>query len=90
MNTKLTVKKSADTNYIPVMYQVIEMAPAGTLGGTNCIIMVERVGWDTEDHYDAWKETRDITGMQGMPGTLEAVTLDTLEVYNSRTPSADM
>lgn len=90
MNTKLTVKKTADTNYIPIMYQVIDVAPAGTLGDTNCIIMIERVGWDTKDNYEAWQKTRDVTGMQGTLGAFEAATLDTLEVYYARTPSTDM
>lgn len=90
MNTKLAVKKTSDTNFIPVMYQIIDMAPAGTLGDTNCVIMVERVGWDTEDNYDAWKETRNVVGMQGTLGDFEVATLDTLQVYHSRTPSLDM
>lgn len=55
MNSTLTVKKSADTGWRPVMYRVIEMTVGANLAGTYCAIMCVRVGWDTEAHYNDWK-----------------------------------
>ena len=102
MNTNLTVKLSADTNYIPVMYRIVEMTSASTAATTYCVLQVARVGWDTEAHYNNWKATsvyadgnmhlvgRDPTGMQGTLGTLSVVALSTIEIYKPQTPSTDM
>lgn len=93
MNTKLAVKLSTDTNYIPVKYQVIEMSIGTAADGsdTYCALMVSRIGWDTEAHYKEWMKNRDVTGKQGTSGAFSVAPLSDLEVYDSpRTPSTDM
>jgi hypothetical protein len=99
MNTKLIVKKSADTNYIKVKYSVVEMTVGSNAANTLCVIMTIFPGFDTELNYNKWKSTwngdyntltgRDITGMTGTMGALEVVTLDTIVNYNALTPSRD-
>jgi hypothetical protein len=93
MNTRLTVKLSSDTNFIPVKYTVVEMSvgTAGDGSDTYCVLIVSRVGWDTKAHYDEWKKNRDATGMQGTAGAFSVAPLSDLEVYDyPRTPSTDM
>lgn len=101
MNTNLTVKKSGDSNYIPVRYRVVEMTVGSTAAATYCVICCDRVGWDTADHYNAWKATvsdsemnfvygRVTTGMQGSLGAFEVIGLDGLVQYNAQTPNKDM
>ena len=55
MNTTLTVRKTGDTNQIPVMYRVVESQPAATAATTYCVLECIRVGWDTVAHYNLWK-----------------------------------
>ena len=55
MNTNLTVRLIADTNYIPVMYRLVEMTPGSSAALTYCVLQVARVGWDTENNYNNWK-----------------------------------
>jgi hypothetical protein len=95
MNTQLTVKKTTDSNYIPVKYRIVEMIEAAaTVTGTGeigCILETIRVGWDTETNYNNWTDERDRpqTGMQGTMGELSYDTLDNLSVYTPMTPSFD-
>jgi hypothetical protein len=103
MNTSLTVKLSADTNDIPIMYRVVEMTPASSAGGTYCVLQVVRVGWDTFANYNNWKATstydtvtermyltgRNPTGMQGTLGALSVQALTAIESYAPQTPSMD-
>jgi hypothetical protein len=58
MNTSLTVRKTADTNWRPVMYRVVEMTPGNGAAATYCVIMCVRVGWDTEVNFNNWKATK--------------------------------
>lgn len=100
MNTKLTVKKTADTNYIPVKYGVIEIEVNSTAATTYCVLQCIRIGWDTQAHYEAWVSTwdgatkvlhgREVEGIQGALGVLEITTLDAIEIYDAQTPSRDM
>lgn len=102
MDTNLTVKLSADTNYIPVMYRVVEMTTGSGAATTYCVLVVARVGWDTEAHYNDWKATsvyadsnmhlvgRNTTGIQGILGTLSVAALSAIEIYKPQTPSTDM
>ena len=103
MNTSLTVRLTGDTNFIPVMYRVAEMAVGSTAAATYCVLSVARVGWDTEVNYSKWISTRsydinsDTTtligrnpeGMIGMLGVLSVVALDGVVVYATQTPSMD-
>jgi len=57
MNTKLTVKVAADSNYIPVMYRIIAMTITNSDTTTQCLLEVVRVGWDIEVNYNKWKST---------------------------------
>lgn len=88
MNTKLTVKKVSDTNFVPVMYGLIEMTPASTAAATYCVISTIRVGWDTEVNFENWKYDRKVEGMQGKLGELEVVALTAIEQYRDGTPSS--
>ena len=100
MNTKITVRKSDDSNYIKVKYAIIEMAVGADAANTNCVIQCIGVGWDTEEHYNGWKSTwdgansvlsgRDPTGIQGTLGALEVVALSALTNYTDLTPSRDI
>jgi len=99
MNTKLTVKKSGDTNFVPVKYAVIEMAIGADAANTNVVIQVMKPGFDTEANYNKWKSTwhgdesslvgRDPIGIVGTIGALEVVALNTLVAYTVATPSMD-
>lgn len=104
MNTNLTVRLTADTNYIPVMYRVVEMTVGASAALTYCVLQVVRVGWDTENNFNNWKATatwseqnermylvgRNPTGMQGTLGTLSVAALSTTQNYKVLTPSTDM
>ena len=104
MNTNLTVRLIADTNYIPVMYRLVEMTPGSSAALTYCVLQVARVGWDTENNYNNWKATsvwdsgtemmyltgRNATGMQGTLGALSVVALSAITNYKDLTPSTDM
>lgn len=103
MNTALTVKLTGDSNYIPVMYRVIEMTVGTDAASTYCALQVVRVGWDTEVNYNNWKSGRyydestgmthatgrETTGMQGAMGDLSVAALSTIEPYKRQTPSMD-
>ena len=101
MNTKLIVRKSADGNYKPIKYAVVEMTPAATAAATYCLIQIIDVGWDLEANWNNWKADkspngiysnpigRNPTGMQGMIGDLEVVALSTLEIYTPFITSFD-
>ena len=103
MNTRLTVKKTADGNYIPVKYGVVEITVGAAAATTYLLLETIGVGWDTEGHYNAWKGVktydsasgtttlagRVVTGMQGTLGALEVVALSAVVAYTARTPSRD-
>jgi hypothetical protein len=103
MNTSLTVKLNADANYIPVMYRVVETTVASTLATTYFLLEVVRVGWDTQEHYEAWIATknydtasgvthlvgRNPTGMVGILGTLSISAANLVSIYKIQTPSSD-
>lgn len=88
MQSSLIVKKNSDTNFRPVKYRIVEMAVAGTLGGTNCVLQTIEVGFDTEENWRLWNTSRDTVGLQGSLGAFEIATLDTLSLYNVQTPTA--
>lgn len=98
MNTNLTVKKSSDSNYIPVKYKAVEMTVGANAATTYVLIQTVAIGWDTEEHFNGWKSVRDDskglvgrnpTGIQGTLGALEVVALSTLVSYEVQTPSSD-
>jgi hypothetical protein len=103
MNTKLTVRKTGDANYIPVKYGVVEITVGANAAATYLLLETIGVGWDTESNYLAWKSTksydsgsgtttlvgRNVTGIQGTLGALEAVALSAVVSYSARTPSVD-
>jgi hypothetical protein len=103
MNTKLTVKKVADSGYIPVKYGVVEITVGANAAATYLLLETIGVGWDTEIHYLAWKSTktydsgsgtttlvgRNVTGIQGTLGALEIVALSAVISYTVQTPSVD-
>lgn len=90
MNTNLTVKLSSDTNSIPVKYRVVEISVGTSLADTYCVLTVEKVGWDTGEHYEAWTDRRETTGMVGTLGDFSVAALSDLKTYNVRTPSTDI
>jgi len=90
MNTNLTVKLSSDTNYIPVRYRVVEVTVGSSAAATYCVLVTEKVGWDTEVHYEAWTKSRNTEGMIGTLGAFSVEALSDLIVYNVRTPSTDV
>jgi hypothetical protein len=103
MNTSLTVKKSTDSNFIPVKYRIIEVTVGANAAGTYCLLETVAVGWDTEAHFNNWKGVktydaasgtttiigRDATGIQGTIGDLEVIALTTLVAFTAATPSTD-
>lgn len=103
MNTKLTVRLIADSNFIPVKYGVVEMNVGADTANTFCVLQVIRVGWNTETNYNNWKSTktydtasgtttlvgRNPTGMQGTLGALSVVALNLITEYDAKTPSTD-
>jgi hypothetical protein len=101
MNTSLTVKLNADTNFIPVMYRVVETTVGATLAATFLVLEVVRVGWDTVGHYNDWKAKsgyadgnmyltgRKTVGIIGTLGTLTVAAADTVSIYKVQTPSMD-
>lgn len=90
MNTKLTVKLTADTNYVPIRYSVVEIGVGTSSADTYCVLIVDRVGWDTKENYESWTDRRDTVGRQGNLGDLSVHPLSDIVVYNVRTPSTDM
>jgi hypothetical protein len=86
----LIVKKSADTGYIPIKYNICQMLVGATPAATNCVIECIRNGWDTGPHYIDWTTKRTTTGIQGTLGVFEVVALSTLVAYSDLTPSRDM
>jgi hypothetical protein len=82
MNAQVIVKKSADANYIPIKYAIIQMTVGANTGATNVAIQVIRNGWDTKGHYDDWVSKKTTLGIQGDLGTFEVVTLSTLIAYD--------
>jgi hypothetical protein len=90
MNTKLSVKLKSDTNFVPIKYDVVEMSVGTATSDTYCVLIVNSVGWDTEENYELWTDRRDATGMVGKLGDLSIESLSDIEVYNVRTPSRDM
>ena len=66
MNTSLTVRKTADTGYIPVMYRCIEITPGSAANATYCILMTVRTGWDTLAHYQAWQSHKNYYPLNGV------------------------
>ena len=99
MNTSLTVRLTSDTNFIPVMYRVVETTVGATIAGTYFVLEVVRVGWDTGPHYNDWKATwdgvnqvltgRKTVGMVGALGTLTVAAASTVTAYKVQTPSTD-
>lgn len=86
MNTKLIVKISADSNFIPIKYSVIAMIPRVTpitgAADVMCVLEVIRVGWDTSLNYNNYKDYRKMDGAQGVMGTFSVAALSTVEVYH--------
>ena len=99
MNTKLCVRKTSDSNFIPIKYGVVEMTVGVDADNTNVVIQIIKPGWNTEINYNKWKSTwngdesvlvgRNPAGIQGTIGALEVVALSALVAYEYQTPSMD-
>ena len=88
MQSSLIVRKNSDTNFRAIKYRVVEMTPASALADTYCVLQTIEVGFDTEENWRKWAESRDTVGLQGTLGAFEIATLDTLSLYNVQTPTA--
>jgi len=90
------VMLTADTNYVPVKYMVMNSTVGSTTGATYLWLKQVSYGMDTQTHYETYISairdgslTGGVLGLVGTLTTYSVVALSSVEAYKSKYSNHD-